>query len=96
MDNLINKLVAEVPNLVAMIVLVYLFQRANERITKDFSETIKTRDALFLDMMQKLTAKLDSIDVRHAQHAQETTEGMEAMRRATMAKKRRITEQYKS
>ena len=88
MDAMIDKLVAEVPNLVAIIVVVYLFQKANERITKDFSETIKTRDGYFLDMMQKMTAKLDAIDVRHAEHAQEMREGMELMKRTTSRKRR--------
>jgi len=93
MDAIISKLVAEAPYIAALLVLTFINQKGTERITKDFTETIKTRDALFLDMMQKLSTKLDSIDLRHASHAQEMTEGLESMRRAIGSKnKRRVTD----
>ena len=92
MEAFFEKLAQEAPNLAAIIVVVYIFVKANERIAKDFAETIKTRDGLFLDMMQNLTSKLDAIDLRHAEHAKEMTEGMKAMHRASGTKKRRLTD----
>lgn len=90
MEALLTKLVSEAPYIVALLVLTIINQRGTERITQDFTETIKTRDKLFLDMMQKLSSKLEAIDLRHATHAQEMTEGLESMRR--IIKNRRSTD----
>lgn len=94
MEALFTKLISEAPYIAALLALAWINQRGTERITKDFTDTIKTRDELFLDMMQKMTAKLDSIDLRHAAHAQEMSEGLDAMRRAVGKKslKRRATD----
>ena len=95
METIIAKLIAESPYIAALLLLTWINQRGTERITKDFTETIKSRDKYFLDMMDSLAKKLDSIDLRHAAHSQETTEGMEAMRRkigAGIGKRRRATD----
>jgi DNA repair protein RadC len=95
METLFAKLLAEAPYIAALLILTLINQKSVERIAKDFTETIKTRDNLFLDMMQKLSAKLDGIDLRHATHAQEMTEGVDQMRRTIAAqnKNRRIADE---
>jgi len=94
MEVLFAKLLAEAPYIAALLILTLINQKSVERIAKDFTDTIKTRDNLFLDMMQKLSAKLDGIDLRHAAHAQEMTEAVVAMRRtiASQKKSRRVTD----
>ncbi len=94
MEALFAKLLAEAPYIAALLLLSWINQKGTERITKDFTDTIKTRDTLFLDMMQKITAKLEAIDLRHAAHAQEMTESLDSMRRTIAAhkKNRRVSD----
>jgi len=88
MESILAKLGQEAPYIAALLLLTWINQRGTERITKDFTETIKTRDALFLDMMQKLSAKLDGIDLRHAAHAEEMTQNLASMKTALLARRK--------
>lgn len=81
MDAIFTKLISESPYIAALLIMTFINQKSIERITTDFSNTIKERDQIFLDMMQKLSAQLSAIDIRHAAHAEEMTQSLDSMRR---------------
>lgn len=87
MDAIITKLLQESPYVAALLILTLINYRSIERITRDFTNTIKSRDAIFMNMMQKQADKLDAIDLRHAAHAEEMTAGLNAMYKAAGTKR---------
>lgn len=59
MDSIIVKVIQESPYIAALLILMLMNYRSMERITKDFTDTIKERDKIFMNMSQKQLDKLD-------------------------------------
>ena len=65
MTDLMTKALSEAPNLLALVVVVYLFTSTIEKITKNFTSTIEARDKLYLDAINRLTERIDNLGAKH-------------------------------
>ena len=63
MTDLATKALSEAPNLLALVIVVYLFTNTIEKITKNFTSTIEARDKLYLDAINHLTERIDAMGV---------------------------------
>ena len=63
------KALAEAPNLLALVLVVYLFTSTIEKITKNFTNTIESRDKLYIEAINKLTERIDSLGASRPKRA---------------------------
>ena len=65
MTDLVTKALAEAPNLLALVIVVYLFTDTIAKITKNFTQTIEARDKLYLEAINRLTERIDNLGAKH-------------------------------